>query len=414
MSWVWQPLPAAQADAGGAFTLDALPGSYTITGSAASLVAGRVISSVPGAYTITGVAAATVAGRAVNAVPGTYLLTGQPAGLVAARVLSLTPGVYAVTGVNAALVAGRVLTAVPGVYLITGFAAELATVGSFSLVARPARYAVTGAAASTVAGRVIVADDGVYVITGANAGLIADRMLSALPGAYLVTGAAASLVLSVGGLPGTIVGGDRSDTQVFGATRTATVLLAATGPPLMLPVATEGATPEMGLYQLGNQVTIFETFTVEGVPTDPTTVTFTVELPDQTVETFVDGTDPEVTNPSVVYELPYTPATAGVYQYNVVGAGAVVATSPTGSFTVLADAISSEPGPCEPWISADDVAECCGVETTSTFLFDSAAYQAQPSCTSCRDGSSGVLRLQDGPARLRSCCAATRSSPGAM
>lgn len=135
----------------------------------------------------------------------------------------------------------------------------------------------------------------------------------------------------------------------------------------------------MGMYYLGNEVTIFETFTIEGVPTDPTTVTFTVELPDQTTEVFVNGVDPEVTNPSVgYYELAYTPATVGVYQYNVVGAGAVIAASPPGSFTVLADAITTaQAGPCEPWISADDVAECCSVETTSTFLFDSAAYQAQ-------------------------------------
>lgn len=135
----------------------------------------------------------------------------------------------------------------------------------------------------------------------------------------------------------------------------------------------------MGLYYLGNEVTVFYTFTVDGVATDPTTVTFTVELPDQTTETFVNGVDPEVTNPSVgYYELAYTPLTAGVYQYKVVGAGAVVAASPTGSFTVLADAISqAQPGPCEPWITGEDVAACCNVETSSTFLFDTAAYQAQ-------------------------------------
>ena len=135
----------------------------------------------------------------------------------------------------------------------------------------------------------------------------------------------------------------------------------------------------MGLYYLGNEVTVFETFTVQGTPTDPTTVTFTVELPDQTTETFVFGVDPEVTNPSVgVYNLAYLPATAGVYQYKVVGEGAVVATSPTANFTVLSDAISqTQPGPCEPWISAEDVAACCGVETTSDFIFDQVAFEAQ-------------------------------------
>lgn len=134
----------------------------------------------------------------------------------------------------------------------------------------------------------------------------------------------------------------------------------------------------MGLYYLGNEVTVYYTFTVDGVPMSPTTVTFTVELPDETTETFVSGVDPEVTNPSVgVYELAYMPLTSGVYNYKVEGEGAVVAVSPTASFTVLSDAIAAGQGaPCEPWVTADDVAACCGVETTSTFLFDSVAYQA--------------------------------------
>lgn len=33
-------------------------------------------------------------------------------------------------------------------------------------------------------------------------------------------------------------------------------------------------------------------------------------------------------------------------------------------------------GPCAPWISGDDVAECCSVETTSGALFDVVAEQA--------------------------------------
>ena len=73
------------------------------------------------------------------------------------------------------------------------------------------------------------------------------------------------------------------------------------------------------------------------------------------------------------------PATAGTYNYRWVGAGAVVAASATGSFTVLADAITvQQDGPCEPWITADDVAQCCGVqESSSTEIYDTAAYTAQ-------------------------------------
>jgi hypothetical protein len=121
----------------------------------------------------------------------------------------------------------------------------------------------------------------------------------------------------------------------------------------------------MGPYQLGTEVTIFETFTVDDVVTDPTTVTFTVEQPDDTLDVFVFGTDAEVTNPSTgYYELAYLPPSAGTYNYRVVGTGAVAAAT-EGSFEVLRSAILTPagylPGPCEQWIDAQDVAECCSL-----------------------------------------------------
>jgi hypothetical protein len=33
-------------------------------------------------------------------------------------------------------------------------------------------------------------------------------------------------------------------------------------------------------------------------------------------------------------------------------------------------------GPCTPWITADDVADCCNVETSSSLIFDAVAEQA--------------------------------------
>lgn len=44
------------------FSLTASPGSYAISGVAASTVATRLIAADPGAYALTGVAASTVAG----------------------------------------------------------------------------------------------------------------------------------------------------------------------------------------------------------------------------------------------------------------------------------------------------------------------------------------------------------------
>ena len=125
----------------------------------------------------------------------------------------------------------------------------------------------------------------------------------------------------------------------------------------------------MGTYLAGTAVTITETFTILGVPTNPTTVTFSVEEPDLTIDTYVFGVAPEVTNPSVgVFKLNLPAQTQiGVYHYSVQGTGLVAATS-QGDFTIFP--LSSQPGepgygPCTPWVDASDVASCAGVEHTS-------------------------------------------------
>ena len=136
------------------------------------------------------------------------------------------------------------------------------------------------------------------------------------------------------------------------------------------------------LYPLGTQVTLFFTFTDEGVPTDPTTVTFTIELPDGSTVTFATG-DPAISNPSTgVYELAYDPPLPGAYQYKIEGTGAIIASSPTGTFAVAGDAITTDwsltGGPCEPWISSYAVAECCGVAVADADFarLEQAAYAA--------------------------------------
>lgn len=134
------------------------------------------------------------------------------------------------------------------------------------------------------------------------------------------------------------------------------------------------------LYTLGTEVTLFYDFTVNDVPTDPTTVTFTIELPDGTTVTFADS-DPEVSNPVVGrYECSYDPPLIGTYQYKIAGTGTVIATSPPGTFIVTGDAISSGwsviGGPCEPWVSSYAVAECCGATAPDYQMLERAAHAA--------------------------------------
>jgi hypothetical protein len=132
----------------------------------------------------------------------------------------------------------------------------------------------------------------------------------------------------------------------------------------------------MADYTLGTEITIFETFTLDDVPTNPTVVVAQVERPNGTVDEFTFGVDAELTNPSPgYYELAYLPPSSGTYNWRWEGTGAVVASS-EGSFTVSASALGEErldTGPCEPWVTAEDVADYC--EATFTGGTDTSVLE---------------------------------------
>lgn len=122
----------------------------------------------------------------------------------------------------------------------------------------------------------------------------------------------------------------------------------------------------MGVYPLGQAVTVTETFTVLGTPTDPTTATYKLQDPEGTITTYVFGVDAEVTNPSVGVYLLHTPACTipGTWLYEIIGTGAVIATG-QGDFTILQSSIAPQDvtfpefGPCAPWIDCGDVRAAC-------------------------------------------------------
>ena len=136
-------------------------------------------------------AEAGAAAHTLNADPGTYTLTGSAATLAPARRLTADPGTYTATGSAAALSRTRALTVAPGTYALTGASAAL--LATRLLSADPATYALTGSAASLARGAKVAADPGTYALTGSAATLEADRVLSADPGTYAVSGAAATL-----------------------------------------------------------------------------------------------------------------------------------------------------------------------------------------------------------------------------
>jgi hypothetical protein len=99
---------------------------------------------------------------------------------------------------------------------------------------------------------------------------------------------------------------------------------------------------------------------------DPTTVTFRVENPDDTVTSYIFGVDGNVTRLAQgVYLCKLAaPLPTGVYEYVAIGTGAVQVESPVRTFDVLPDTVSAPvvgvapaSGPCTPWIAPDEIDE---------------------------------------------------------
>lgn len=118
----------------------------------------------------------------------------------------------------------------------------------------------------------------------------------------------------------------------------------------------------MADYGLGQEVLIYRTFTDDDVPTTPATVILQVERPNGTIDEYEFGVDLELTNPSTGYfELEYLPPSPGTYNYRWASTDPDAAGE--GGFTVGTSALGSivpTLGPCEQWVTAEDVADYCG------------------------------------------------------
>jgi len=198
-----------KAAGGGAFTLTADVGSYTVTGNAASLIAPKTLTAAAGSYVITGVAAATKYNRLVNAAVGNYTITGSDA--LADYVITAATGSYNITGVASALLQGRRLTADVGSYTITGVDAAFIT--GIRLVAESGSYTVTGVANNLLYNRLITANTASYTISGQDATLSksgGSTSIVAESGTYNISGIAAGL------LKGYVVTGQNGSYTVTG------------------------------------------------------------------------------------------------------------------------------------------------------------------------------------------------------
>jgi hypothetical protein len=197
----WTAFTITVYPAGGStYTLDAAGGSYTETGTAASLEYGRAVDAAAGSYAETGTAANLEYGRRLDAEAGSVTETGTAANLEYGRRLDAEAGAYTVTGTDATLTyAGLTHYTMPadaGSVSVTGTAANLEY--GRRLDAATDAYAVTGTAASLEVGYAVDAEAGAVAVTGTAANLEHGRRLDAEAGSVAVTGTDATLTYGAG------------------------------------------------------------------------------------------------------------------------------------------------------------------------------------------------------------------------
>jgi hypothetical protein len=177
--------------------LTANAGSYTYTGSTAALVKGKRLVTTAGSYTYTGSTAVLLRNRALVSNAGSYTYTGQSATLSRGRPLIASSGSYTYTGQNATLSRGRPLTASVGSYALTGSDATItkaAALNNRDLTAQAGSYTYTGSSASLLLGRALTASAGSYTYAGQSATLSRGRPLTAVAGEYTYTGQSAAIL----------------------------------------------------------------------------------------------------------------------------------------------------------------------------------------------------------------------------
>jgi hypothetical protein len=175
------------------YEINAEPGTYTITGVAATFDIG--IEAALGTYTLTGLP--ITFDFAFNAALGTYVLTGFDAGLLPDYMINAETGVYVITGFDVTFLNGYELNAESGSYVITGFDAAL--LGDFMTNTEPGSYIVTGVAIGSDI--TMNNEPGSYLITGVAASLIADYVMNAEPGVYSYTGFSINSDISMNAAP---------------------------------------------------------------------------------------------------------------------------------------------------------------------------------------------------------------------
>lgn len=177
-----------------AYTLTSAGGSFTLSGSAATLKAARTLAAATGSFTLTGNAAALRRGYQMVAGNISFMFAGSAATLAVARKIIAANGAFTLTGNAAALKASRTLSAGQAVFTLIGNTAALKA--ARRLAGGAGAYSLTGSSAGFTAARKLAAGTGVFTLSGNSAGLYRALALAGETGVYAFVGNVADLILT--------------------------------------------------------------------------------------------------------------------------------------------------------------------------------------------------------------------------
>lgn len=123
------------------YTLNLEPASFTLTGSAATLLAGYVLNASPASFALTGADASLLAARQLNLEPTSYAITGADVSFAFGYGMNLEPASFTLTGSDMSLLAERQLNLEPTSFSITG--ADVSLLAGYLLNLEPTSYSLS-------------------------------------------------------------------------------------------------------------------------------------------------------------------------------------------------------------------------------------------------------------------------------
>lgn len=173
------------------YTLTASAGSYSESGTAATLKIARILSASAGSYSESGTAATPIASRKISAAGSSYSETGTAATLKATRSLTCNSASVSVTGTSVSFRYDRILTASGGSISLSGQSASLRLAREG--ISDGGSVAVGASAASLKCSRKLTASGGSASISGQSIGFGLLRGIFTDSYAVNVTGSASLL-----------------------------------------------------------------------------------------------------------------------------------------------------------------------------------------------------------------------------